>query len=166
VKRVLIGRILRPRGLKGELKVEILTNILFVFSSVQKIFIDGREYEVAKGSVQNGCAYINLSGIDSIEKAEKFRNKEIYINADEIKLNDGEVLSDDLIGFAVFGADGKKIGVVKNIENYGGGDFFEIAATGLGYIQIPNESEFISETNMREQKIILTDAALNSETVL
>jgi 16S rRNA processing protein RimM len=189
MNKLLIGKILRPRGLKGELKVEILTNVLSVFSSVKKIFIDGKEYKVIKGSVQNGYAYINLSGVDKIETAEKFRNKEIYINETEIELNEDEVLSTDLIGFAVLNTAGEKIGTVQNIDNYGGGDFFEIVVTGGGtptgqtgfpadsdlsanrkppmyYIQIPNEDEFILETNMKNKTITVTDSALTSETVL
>jgi 16S rRNA processing protein RimM len=120
---------------------------------------------VIKGSVQNGFAYLFLDGVDSIDKAGHFRNKEVRVPAAALNLTDGEVLSSDIAGFAVFHK-GQKIGSLKAVENYGGGDFFEIALDGAGYVQIPNEDEFIAETDMTNRVITLTDGALREETVL
>lgn len=161
---VTIGQILKPRGLKGELKVEILYNRPVVFNDLQEVFIDDTKYAVVKSSVQNGFAYINLRGVDIIEKAERFRNKEIRVATEHLHLAADEVLSTDLIGFAVW-HNGKKIGVVNSVENYGAGDFFEIAVTGAGFIQIPNEDDFILETNMTQKTLTLTPNALRTEIV-
>lgn len=161
---VLVGQILKPRGLKGELKVDILTNRPLVFNDLHTVFIDKVKYTVVKGSVQNGFAYVNLQGIDTIEKAENFRNKNILIEAADLPLKADEVLSTELIGFTVI-HDGKKIGTVKAVENFGGGDFFEIAVTGVGFIQIPNEDDFIAETNMTARTLTLTPNALQEELV-
>jgi 16S rRNA processing protein RimM len=226
-QQVLVGAVLRPRGLKGELKVQILTNKLDIFSAVKTVFIDNKKYTVLRGSVQNGYAYLLLCGVAAVETAEKFRSKEIYVNADDIELQEDEVLSTVLIGFSVLNESGDKIGIVKNIENFGGGDFFEIAVTpgaeketdgaevygrGMynsalplevlhgtpktrplgggeqgavvntskrlrtdnmdaepqigGYIQIPNEDEFIIETNMTNKTITVRNVALQCETIL
>jgi 16S rRNA processing protein RimM len=159
-KKVLIGQVLRPRGLRGELK----TNA--AFAELTKVYIDGREYKVDRSSLQNKFVYLCLAGVDSIEKAEKFRKKEIYVNENDLKIADDEVFADDLIGFAVLNANGEKIGKLKSVDDYGGGVFFEIAVAGVGYVHIPNEDEFITETNMKNKTITLTINALHSENVL
>ena len=161
---VTIGQILKPRGLKGELKVEILYNRPQIFNDLKEVYLDGNKYPVVKSSVQNGFAYLNLQDITVIEKAERFRNKLVQVKADSLQLAADEVLSTDLIGFAVV-HNGKKIGTVKAVENYGAGDFFEIAITGAGFVQIPNEDDFIMETNMTQKTLILTANALSAEII-
>jgi 16S rRNA processing protein RimM len=165
-KKVCVGKILRPRGLTGELKVGILTNRPDVFAAVRSIYIGDNEFIVNRGSVQNNFAYLNLEGVNTVELADKFRNKEIYIDAADMPLSADEVLSTELIGFAVLNIKGERIGSVKAVEDYGGGVFFEIAVTGAGYVQIPNEDEFILETDMANKTITLTDNALLEETVI
>ncbi len=163
--QVLIGKIVRSRGLKGEVKIQILTNRPEVFNTANQIYIDKKTFNVLKGSVQNGSGFMYLEGIDHIDKAEQLRGKEIFIDSKDLNLTDDEVLSTDLIGFDVIHKN-KKIGRIKSIENFGGGDFFEIAVTGTGFVQIPNEDDFIEETNMTNKTLTLKDNALDVEEVL
>ena len=161
---VAIGTVLKPRGLQGELKVGIEYNHPEVFNDLSVVTLGGHSYQVARGSVQNGFAYLRLDGIDSIEKAEKFRNQMVMVDDSALHLQADEVLSSELIGFDVVHL-GKKIGTVTAVENYGAGDFFEIAVTGKEFVLIPNEDDFILETNLTTRTLVLTPNALEAELV-
>lgn len=161
---VTIGTVLKPRGLQGELKVGIEYNHPEVFNDLSNVTLNGQSYSVTRGSVQNGFAYLRLVEIDSVEKAEKLRNQTVMVDDSVLCLQDNEVLSSDLIGFDVIHI-GKKIGKVVAVENYGAGDFFEIAVTGKEFVLIPNEDDFILETNMATHCLVLTGNALESELV-
>ena len=161
---VAIGTVLKPRGLQGELKIEITYNRPAVFNDLKSVSLNGKTYAVTRGSVQNGFAYLRLSGIDAIEKAELLRNQIVSVEDSALHLADNEVLSSDLIGFEVV-HNGKKIGTVASIENYGAGDFFEIAVDGQGFVLLPNEDDFIAETNMTTPTLVLTPNALEAELV-
>ncbi len=161
---IAIGTVLKPRGLQGELKVEITYNRPAVFNELTTVVLSRRTYEVVRGSVQTGFAYLRLVGVDSIEKAEKFRNQIVKVESGDLHLQDNEVLSSDLIGFEVVHK-GKKIGTIASIENYGASDFFEIAVDGQGFVLLPNEDDFIAETNMTTHTLVLTPNALESELV-
>lgn len=161
---VAIGTVLKPRGLQGELKVGITYNRPEVFNDLTAVSLNGKTYPVVRGSVQNGFGYLRLTGIDSIEKAEKFRNQTVMVEDSALHLQADEVLSSQLIGFDVVHL-GKKIGTVAAVENYGGGDFFEIAVTGKEFVLIPNEDDFILETNMTTRTLVLTPNALEAELV-
>ncbi|MDR0384274.1 MAG: ribosome maturation factor RimM [Christensenellaceae bacterium] len=154
-KEVLIGKVLRPRGLKGELKTDAT---LF---NLKKVLIDNKNFIVENVSKHNGFVYFKLVGVDNIDAAEKLRGKEIYA---EPILQEGEILTSDLIGFTVVCGD-KKIGKVKSVESYGGGNFLSIACFG-GFRNIPYEDEFIVETNMTKKEIIINDAALQEDIIL
>ena len=161
---VAIGTVLKPRGLQGELKIGITYNRPAVFNDLKAVCINGQTYTVARGSLQNGFGYLRLNGVETIEKAEKLRNQVVMVEASALHLQADEVLSSDLIGFDVVHL-GKKIGTVTAVENYGGGDFFEIAVTGKEFVLLPNEDDFIAETNMTTRTLVLTPNALESELV-
>jgi len=149
--KYLIGKILKPRGLRGELKVQILTNLIDVFVGLKSIYIDNQKYSLAKSSIQNEFAYINIVDVASIERAEDFRGKEIYVSKTQLKIADDEIIVDELVGFEIFNQKGKSLGNLKSIENYGGSDFLNLGND----LEIPYEDEFIIETNMTDKKIVV-----------
>ena len=104
------------------------------------------------------------TGIDNIEKAEQFRNQEVKVAESALHLEDNEILSSELIGFEVVHM-GKVVGEVVAVENYGAGDFFEIAITGKEFVLIPNEDDFVLETNVKTRTLVLAPNALESELV-
>jgi len=146
-----LGEILKPRGLGGEVKVKILTNILDAFSFVPN---------VEKLSFSGGFAFIKFKGVNSIESAETLRGKLIQIPFDKLPLADDEILVDDLIGFEVVGQDGKKLGTVKKIEEVGASAVFD-----CGTFMFPYEDEFVTETNMTNKQIIIRAEMLEVEEI-
>ena len=162
--RVAIGTVLKPRGLQGELKIDITYNRPAVFRDLKTVFLAQKKYQVTRSSVQNGFAYLRLVGVDTIEEAEPLRNQIVKVEDVDLHLQENEVLSSDLIGFEVMHK-GKKIGTVASIENYGAGDCFEIAVDGQGFVLVPNEDDFIMETNMTTHTLVLTPNALETELV-
>ena len=86
-----IGKVLKPRGLKGELKIEIYSSDSARFSRLKKLKIDGIEYAVEHISPEGAVGYVTLTGIDTVEKAELLRNKLITANRNDLpKLPDGK----------------------------------------------------------------------------
>ena len=161
---VAIGTVLKPRGLQGEIKIGMTYNHTEIFNELNEVSLNGQKYLVERGSVQNGFAYLNLQGIDSVEKAEKLRNQTVMVEESALHLNDNEILSSELIGFDVVHLS-KKVGSVVAVEYYGAGAFFEIAITGKEFVLIPNEDDFILETNVKTRTLVLSPNALESELV-
>jgi len=145
-----IGKVLKPRGLKGELKVQILTNRPQVFFDVKNVLIGGREYGILQASQQSGFVYLYVDGIKTIEMADLLKGKYITVTREQFGLEPDEVLDIDLIGFDVIDAKGNVLGKLESLENFGGGEVLIV-----GEQVIPYEDEFISETNMNTKKIIL-----------
>jgi len=160
MEKVLIGKILKPRGLRGELKVQILTNKPDVFLDIDCFNVNDKCYTINDASIQGNFGYFTLVGIKSYEDADELRGKQIWINKDSFPLEDDEVLESDIIGFEMFDEDGKKIGSLDRVENYGSGDILI-----CGEYSIPNEDVFVLETNMKTRKIIVSKIALTAEEI-
>ena len=147
MQRVQVGIVIKPKGLHGELKCHLNLPI------GNAVFIGDKEYKVictTGNLVQNDFVYLFLDGVTTIEDAERLRGKPIEISRDQIKIADDEVLTSDLVGFEIVDENGKHLGKLKSIENYGAGDICD-----CGSFSFPYEDEFVIETNMRNKKIVI-----------
>ena len=158
---IAVGKVLRPRGLRGEVKVQILTNRFEVFAGARAFIVKGKSMRVLKSSIQNGFAYVTFDGVGSAEDAEKLRLCLLEINRSELPLGEDEVLSGDLIGFRVVGTKGRDFGRVTAINNYGAGEVIETP-----HVSFPNEDSFVAETNLTTRTITVNEAMLDEEVVL
>jgi 16S rRNA processing protein RimM len=110
---VLVARILRARGHKGEVAAEILTDFPERLTRLREVFAghaDGKNEPrrmVLKSCwlSQNhrGQAVFHFEGVDSISEAEKFRGLEVLLPFEQrLSLPAGQYFVSDLIGCSVF----------------------------------------------------------------
>ena len=128
MEKICIAKILKPQGIKGEVKAQPLTNVLAVFKSIENVIISEKEYKIQKISLRKGFLYIKFQGIDTRNDAENLRNQ--FIKVDKSKLEDAkqedEFFIDDLIGMVLNDKEGNFVGQIVDVENYGAGDIFII----------------------------------------
>jgi 16S rRNA processing protein RimM len=108
---VLVARILRPRGNKGEVVAELLTDFSSRFSTLKQIYIRKGDAEPRAATLQNfwvdrnhpGMGIFHFSGYSSISDAEKLREYDVLLPFDErVVLPAGQYFVTDLIGCTVF----------------------------------------------------------------
>ncbi len=106
-----VARIIRPRGNKGEVLAELLTDFPARLSSRLQIFLRQAQNEPRAIGLQNFWVDRNhpehgifhFDGCSSIDAAEKLRGLEVLIPyADRVKLPAGKYFVSDLIGCSVF----------------------------------------------------------------
>lgn len=133
-----IAKIVKPQGIRGEVKAMPLTNVLAVFDNLQNVFIDGKDVKINKLSFRQGFLYIMLDGVDSRTKAELLRNKQLFVSKQLLQecKGDYEFLLDDLIGMVLYDTEGNLVGEIVDIENYGATDNFIIDFQNRRY-QVP-----------------------------
>lgn len=113
-----IGIITKPQGLKGEIKVQAINPDLNRFLSYEYIYIDTIKHSISKCRVQNGFVYLFLNEVNSIDEAEKLRNKKIYIDNTQLPILDNdEYYIRDLIGCDAL-LDGDVLGQIVDVSDY------------------------------------------------
>jgi 16S rRNA processing protein RimM len=110
---VLVARILRARGNKGEVAAEILTDFPERLTQLREIFVghaDGKN-EPRRMALKScwlsqnhrGQAVFHFEGVESISEAEKFRGLEVLLPFEQrVTLPAGQYFVSDLIGCSVF----------------------------------------------------------------
>ena len=80
-----ILKVLKPQGLKGELKCLPLTERTEVFDGLNSAFCDGKEVRIISSKYRLGFVYICIENVNSIDDAEKWRGKEFFVDKEQKK---------------------------------------------------------------------------------
>ncbi|MDE6869084.1 MAG: ribosome maturation factor RimM [Clostridia bacterium] len=111
-----VAVVLKPQGIRGEVKVKALTDSAEDLKAFKTVFIDGAEYPVLSVRAQGDIAYLTLKGIADRNTAELLRGKDIVINREDAPaLPEGRYYIVDLIGCRVENERGDFLGEVISV---------------------------------------------------
>jgi len=112
---VVVARVLRPRGNKGEVAAELLTDFPERLTGMTEVFIGASDRAQAEeprlialkscwlSQNHKGQAVFHFEGCNSISEAEKFRGHDVFLPIEKrVTLGPGQYFVDDLIGCSVF----------------------------------------------------------------
>lgn len=161
MKLVIVGKIVNTCGLKGELKVMSTSNFIeerFKKGNTLNVINENKQINeeliVSSYRINNNFIYIKLKGIDSIEKAEKYKDSSLYIDGQTLKrINEDTYYYYELLDMEVYYND-KKIGYISEMSTNGVQDLIRVDMKENS-ILIPFLNEFIETINVKENKIIL-----------
>ncbi len=168
-EKILIGKILKPQGIKGEVKVKPILDKIERITSFDSIFIgkNSEAFKVEKTDVRFGYAYITFSSVKTRNDAELLRNKPLYVTRDEFgKLDENSYLLDDLIGLSIV-YEGTNIcaGKIVDIEQFGSADVIHVLSSEGREYQLPflkaifrdvdinNKVTYVDKSTYEEMKI-------------
>jgi 16S rRNA processing protein RimM len=123
-----IGKVIKPHGVKGKVKVKYYGEDLNQFSHYLKVLLRDergnlKTYDVVQAVSQPPLLVLQLKGMERIEDVEPLVGKEILVRRDVLPhLEEDEYYWMDLLGMVVESEGGKKIGTVKEIFPTGAND--------------------------------------------
>ncbi len=151
-----IGKVLKPRGLKGEFKIETYTSNSARFSRLKKLSIGGADYEIEKISMEGAFGYVKLKGVDTIEAAELLRGKDIVANRNDLPpLEKGRYYVADMLGIDVI-VGGNTVGEIVDILQYGSADVY-VVKNGDAKLSFPALKQLIKSVDLEKGEIVLDD---------
>jgi len=152
--KAIVGKILKPQGVRGEIKVEPLVPNADCFRGFKTVFIEDKSYTIEKVRVHEGHIYLALSEIKDRNIAEQMRDKIIEIEKTNLpKLEEGLYYVTDLEGCVVYFENGEKAGKVTEVNNYGASDVLTIM-DGSEEVLCPFLPFIFLEVDVENKKII------------
>ena len=153
-----IGHIVNFFGLKGELKVSVLTSTAKVrFAKGKKVYLtdpsgEKKAFTISSSRAKNERIYIiGLEGYDDINDIQSFIGQDIFAN---VRAPKGTFFYDDLVGRNVFSLNGvKDYGKVSQVTQMPAADYLIVESK---YIPFQREI-FIDHVDSKEKKIYLTE---------
>ncbi len=159
---VTLARILRPRGLRGEVAAEILTDFPERLPKLREVWLAGGRSEPRLVRVQRcwispsrgGQAVFHFADINCIEDAESLRGLEVQVPIEQrAPLAAGNYFVGDLVGCEVWEAGASSaLGSVRDVEFPGGAPLLAID-TSEGEVLVPLAAEFCVHIDVKAKRV-------------
>lgn len=144
-----IGKIVNTHGIRGEVKIQPWCDEPELFDELEYLFIDGGKYNIVRNRFHKTCQIVQLENVNSIDDAERLKNKIVYINRDDLELPEGRYYIADIEGLTVKEQDGRILGVVDEIIKTGSNDVYSLKDTfNKKPVLIPVIEGVVLETNI------------------
>jgi len=159
---IVIARLAKPRGLRGEIVGDVLTDFPERFDNLESVSIVYPNSEIVKGKIekfwfQKGRIVLKFVGFDTVEAAETLRNCEICVlETEAVELETDEFFDWELENCSVETIEGLKLGIVKELLRTGGTEVLIVAGDAKEYM-IPFAETICVEVDV-ENKLIKVDA--------
>ncbi|MDR5710211.1 MAG: ribosome maturation factor RimM [Armatimonadota bacterium] len=158
MRKLRIGTITRPHGLRGEVRVLPDTDLPDRFQALRRVLVAGSEgevpYEVESVRPHGRFFLVKLRGVESREAAEALRDGELCIPEEEASpLPEGTYYVADILGLEVRTTEGEVLGRVREVLRTGANDVYVVA--GEREILLPAIEDVIQEVNLGSRYMVV-----------
>jgi len=130
-EHVLIGRVVKAHGIRGEVVVEPLSDVPGRFDAGIEVAVAGQPRVITLSRAHQGRVLVAFEGITDRTGAERLRGQEIH--AEPVPLDDAETyFAHELVGLPVEHVDGRALGQVSaliELPTAAGYDLLEVTST-------------------------------------
>ncbi len=157
---VAIAKIAKPRGLKGELIADLLTDFPERFDDLENVIVllpDGGRHElkIENAWFQNDRIVLKFEGVGSIDDAERLRNAEVCIaEAECVELGSDEFYDWQLEGCKVETVSGDELGTVSKVMRTGGTENLAVTGKAKEYL-VPFAETICVEVDVENKRILV-----------
>lgn len=145
------GKIVGTHGIKGEVRIEPWCDSPAFLCAFKKLYLDkdGKTFIEVKSRPHKNIVLCKIKDVETIEAAEKYRGRVVYINRNDINLEDGVNFVQDLIGLEIIDINsGIVYGNLTDVLRTGANDVYEITdQSGKKYLA-PVIDEVVKEINV------------------
>ncbi len=155
---VTIGKILKPVGLQGEVKVGLLTDFPNRFDTLNEVTLLTQAHERLRFKIDNvryglPFVYLRFSELHTVEEVECLKGAYLQVpESERVALPKESYFHSDLIGLHVYTQDGECIGQVKEILEMGNNDMF-VVRKGTDESLIPAIKKFVLAIDLERKRM-------------
>lgn len=157
VRFLVIGRILGPVGLSGDVRAQILTDFPDRFLQLPTVHVGDnlRPYRVQNARLDRGTVILKLTGIDDAAAARTLANQDLQIPiAEAVDVPADQYFWHEIVGLEVWTDDGRCLGRIREVIRTGSNDVY-VVGQGAGEILIPAIGEVVREIDLADHKMIV-----------
>ena len=156
--KVIIGKILAPHGVRGEVRIKPLTEIPERFLELKESEIEGyAKLKIEQARFHKHFVLIKLVGIDDMNQADRLRNFNIVLSKEDLgELPDDRYYAFQIIGLAVYDLQDNLLGKITEILQTGSNDVYVVKDANGKELLVPALKKVVKEINLAEGKILVS----------
>lgn len=154
---VLLGVVIGAQGLKGEVRVKTFTESPSRLAAYGPLHTNGgRALAVASAKAGKDCALVVFEGVTDRDAAEALKGTELFIKRSVLpEIDAEEFYHADLVGLRAEDTEGRAIGTVKALHNFGAGDVIELVRDDGDEVFLPFTREVAREIDIVNGRIVI-----------
>lgn len=158
--RVVVGRIGRPHGIRGEVTVEPRTDEpdeRFAPGAILMRAGTDTTVTVVRSHWHSGRLLLTLEGVDDRNGAEALRGTllEVDRDVDELPADDDEFYDTSLLDCSVVTVDGSVVGIIRDIAHLPAQDLLVIQTPSGAEVLVPFVTEIVPEVDIAGRRVVI-----------
>jgi 16S rRNA processing protein RimM len=156
--RILVAQIGAAHGIHGEVRLRSFTADPAAVKDYGPLETqDGTQtFTIEKLRPGKDCLVVRLAGIADRTAAERLRNIDLYVARDRLPAPAAdEFYYADLVGLKVETADGRTLGAVIAVHNFGAGDLIEVKPDGGAAVMLPFTEAVVPVVDIAAGRIVV-----------
>ena len=151
---VIVGRVVAPRGLGGEVQVEASSDSPGRFSAGGILYLNGQPHEIQRSfKLPRDRVALKLEGIDERSQAESLRDSLLMVPEAMVPpLPEGEYYHYQIIDMGVYTREGEYLGQITQIVSTGSNDVYVVSHAGQELL-IPALEDVIAEVDVERRRM-------------
>jgi 16S rRNA processing protein RimM len=148
---VAAGRVMRPHGVRGELLVEPVSDLMRSLQAGTQVFLGPRHKpaKVASARLHGRRWLVRLDGCDDREDAELWRGAALGVRVDDLPpLPEGEYFYWQILGMQVVTEDGRVLGRIDEILETGANDVYIVRSPDQPEVLLPAIQSVVRQVDL------------------
>ncbi|MEU5659587.1 ribosome maturation factor RimM [Streptomyces sp. NPDC047737] len=160
--QLVVARIGRAHGIKGEVTVEVRTDEPELRLGPGAVLVTEPAHvgplTIETGRVHSGRLLLRFEGVRDRTAAEALRNTLLIseVDPEELPEDPDEFYDHQLMDLDVVLADGTEIGRITEISHLPSQDLFIVERADGSEVMIPFVEEIVTEIDLEEQRVVIT----------
>ncbi len=153
------GKIVGTQGVHGELRIDPWCDSADFLKTFHTFYLDDegkRPVKVLSSRVRKEQLVAAFECVDTIEQADLYRGKVIYLSRKDIRVPEGRYFIADLVGLGVYDADSFVFyGTLTEVMRTGANDVYQITSLDKKNYLIPAVAPFICGIDLEKGKMFI-----------
>ena len=153
------AKIVAAHGIRGEVRCQYFCDSAEFLCEFEELYLDKngeKPIEITRAYPHKNVVIMNIDGVDSIEDAQNLIGKTLYMNRDDVELDEGVYYIQDIIGLVVKDIDsGEVYGKISEVYQNGATDVYSIKKENGTELMFPYIDEVVKKIDIEAGEMLI-----------
>lgn len=153
------AKIVATQGIRGEVRCQYYCDSAEFLCEFEELYLDKKgekPVQITRAYPHKNIVVMKIDGIDTVEDAQKLVGKTLYMDRNDVELDEGAYFIQDIIGLTVKDADSGEIyGNISEVYQNGATDVYSIKKENGRELMFPYIDEVVKKIDIEAGEMLI-----------
>lgn len=153
-----IAKIVAAHGIRGEVRCQYYCDAPEILCEFETLYLNKGKLpvKITRAYVHKNVVIIKIDGVDTIEEAQKYIGKMLYMDRNDVELPDDVYFIQDIIGLTVKNAQtGEVYGKITDVYQNGATDVYSIKKENGKELMFPYIDDVVKKIDIEAGEMLI-----------